>query len=430
MSSLTASITDERLSFGALALLGLLKSAYGSAPAPVVVGLSGQERGEILDLAGRHGVSPLLHRALQAGGLLDDIPAAALLRLNEERRATALNNLGKYGEFRQIARALQARGIPCIALKGLHLAELVYRDISLRPMSDMDILVPHSQLGDAVTVLQAIGYGTGEDLSGAARDMLETSNCNLGLAHRRSGTWLEVHWTLSEPSERYAGLLEDAWRSAVPARLGDVDAQVMSAEFLLLHVCLHLAWGHVFAFSLRGLCDIAEIVRVHPDLDWSVVVERARQHDLARGVAAALRLAGDHLGVPLPAAALTALGADALDPDMLADAAEHLITCFDLPDELRMAPNIVAIAGDGPRMGRLALLWSRIFLSRAELALIYGVSERSVRIPLYYAFRLRDLVRRYAASAWALNVTDSRLALTAARHARLARWVGRQRPPK
>jgi hypothetical protein len=69
------------------------------------------------------------------------------------------------------------------------------------------------------------------------------------------------------------------------------------------------------------------------------------------------------------------------------------------------------------------MLWNRIFVPRAELSLLYGVPEHSPRIGLYYAVRLRDLLRKYAASAWALNVSDPLLAATAARHARLAKWI-------
>jgi len=52
--------------------------------------------------------------------------------LREARQATALANLEKYGQFRLIATALGEANVPVMALKGLHAAELVYRDVSLR----------------------------------------------------------------------------------------------------------------------------------------------------------------------------------------------------------------------------------------------------------------------------------------------------------
>ena len=421
----------ERLSPDARALLGLLRPAGGPEAAGQARGLPLETPDEILAIALRHGVAALLHRALQSGASLSLVPGHVPTRLEEERRATALNNLRNLGEFRRIAQVLRGRDVPVIVLKGLHLAELVYRDVSLRPMVDVDLLVPRAQRKDAIAALLALGYGFEEekldygyreDRSVATEAMLD-GKYHVGLVHRQLGTAVEIHWTLADPLHPYSPPIEDIWRSAVPARLGDADTLVMSPEFLLLHVCAHLAYNHVFAFSLRALCDIAEIARAHPALDWAAVVDHGRRHGWRTGVAAALRLARDHLGAQVPADVLAALGGDALDPELLDEALAHLLAFEEIPDELRAAPNLMALAGRRGLSAKIALAWNRLFLPRAELALIYGIPERSARIPLYYAVRLGDLVRTYAASAWAFSVSDSKLAATTARHARLARWI-------
>jgi hypothetical protein len=215
--------------------------------------------------------------------------------------------------------------------------------------------------------------------------------------------------------------MDEIWRSAAPGRIGDADVQLMSPEFLLLHVCAHLACNHVFGFDLRALCDIAAIAQA--PIDWEVLAGHGRRHGWTRGVATALRLARDHLGADIPGVTLAALGADALDPELLADAMEHLFSFSGMPGELITAPNLLAVGGGAAPGAKLAMLWNRIFVPRAELSLLYGVPERSSRLGLYYAVRLRDLLRKYATSAWALKVSDPGLAQTAARHARLARWI-------
>src|SRR5450759_418927 len=191
MGTPSASNQNEHLSPGARALLGFLQPAAGAAAAGRVGELSPQVWDEILGIALRHGVAPLLHRALQSNGALGRLPNPIRTRLEEERRATALDNLRNYGEFRRIARALRERGIPVIALKGLHLAELVYRDISLRPMSDLDILVPHSQVKHAVATLLTLEFELNSGLS---------SGYDVKLTHRRLGILVEVHWTLGTPT--------------------------------------------------------------------------------------------------------------------------------------------------------------------------------------------------------------------------------------
>jgi len=420
MAKPSASNPHERLSSGAQALLGYLRSAGARGAVANARDLARQTWDETLEIALEHGVAPLLHRALQSGGALAALPEHVRTRLEQERRATGLLNMRKYGEFRRIVQALSERNISLIALKGLHLADLVYRDISLRPMSDLDILVPRPALERTIAALQSIEYGFEEDVSAAAPGMLGTK-CNIGLAHRRLGLWVEIHWTLAEPGDCYAPPMDEISRSAAPGQLGNADVQVMSPEFMLLHVCAHLACNHVFGFDLRALCDIAEIV--HGRLDWEVLADQGRHHGWTRGVAAALRLARDYLGANIPAETLAALGADALDPDLLADAMEHLFTFSGMPGELVTAPNLLALASGATPWAKCAMLWNRIFVPRAELSLLYGVPEHSLRLGLYYAIRLGDLLRKYAAGAWALNVSDPQLAAIAARHARLARWI-------
>jgi hypothetical protein len=401
---------------------GMLLQLLRAGSAENARALAPQAWEAVLALALRQGVAPLLHRRLHAEAALAAVPAPVAGRLGEERRATALENLRNYGEFRRVAHALGKARIPLIALKGLHLAELVYRDISLRPMSDLDILVPRGRVADCLALLRGMGYGHDEDLLAAATAMLDTK-CNIGLAQEKRGTWLEVHWALDEPRGGSTDPLPDVWRGALPARLGDAETQVLSPEFLLLHVCAHLACNHSFAFSLRALCDIAEIVQTQPALDWAAVVAHGSRHHWTRGVAATLRLARDHLGVAVPAQVLEALGGDSLDPALLADAIAQLLAATELPEGLVTAPNLLALSGSKRPREKAALMWRRLFVPRAELALLYGVSQKSPRLPLYYAVRLRDLARRYAVGAWALNVGDPALAEVAARHLRLQRWI-------
>ncbi|MBE0621753.1 MAG: nucleotidyltransferase family protein [Burkholderiales bacterium] len=404
----------ERLSPGAEALLGFLHPGGGNAAAARVLALPTDAWGETLALALRHGVAPLLHRALQSGGALARLPNQVRARLEEERRATALDNLRNLGQFQRIAQALRERDIPVIALKGLHLAELVYRDISLRPMSDLDVLVPSAQVEHAIAALLAMEF---ELIRGLP------NGYDIGLTHRRLGILVEVHWALGRPSEAYTPPVEEIWRLALPTRLADADALVMSPEFLLLHVCTHLAHHHLFAFDLRALCDIAEIVGAHPALDWSFVIDQCSRNGGGRGVAAALRLARDHVGAKVPAEVLAKIGGDTLDAELLADALEQLDGFPGFAYELRTAPKLVALKSPIGWRAKIAVVWERIFVPRAELALLYGVPEHSARINLYYAVRLRDLVRRYAGSARELTGFRPQLAATTARRARLAQWV-------
>lgn len=395
-------------------LLALLRSDEGCSAAIAFSDIAEHAWSQLPALATTLGVAPLLERALSRAGRLARIPDAAAMRLAGERRITALDNLRNFAEFRRVALALQARGIPVLALKGMHLAELVYRDISLRPMSDIDVLVHRSQVEAALAILLTLGY---------RRDAKLPSGYDVTLTEPRQGIVLEVHWGLAAPSEPGQLPVERIWETAVRAGIADAEALVMTPEFLLLHVCTHLAYHHLFAFDLRALCDIEEIVRTNPSLDWEFIAEQARGNGLSRGVAAALWLARDRLGTTVPPVVVSALGGGTLDSLRLEDALAQLGLHAALPKALQFSPNLLRVADAIGPSARIAILWRRLFLPRAELAALYGVPNRSPRILVYHAIRAIDLVRNYAGTARALVCDRAELAAASARGRRLAKWL-------
>lgn len=386
---------------------------------PAILGAADWEA--VVSLALNHGVAPLLHQVLKDAGALDSLPPKSRENLMNERRTTAMRNLRHYAEFARVSHAMAERGIPLMALKGLHLAELVYGDISLRPMADLDILVPRARVAEASAALQALDYKADTNFS-IASDVIVESKFNLGFSHCKYDVYTELHWGISGPGDVYQAPMEEIWRAAVPARLGGIDTLVMSPAFVLLYICAHLACNHAFAFDLRAIMDIAEIVRAYPQLDWSAFSDHANRHGWRRGIAAALLLAREHVGVPIPDEVLATVGAHAPDPALLADALDELIGSPQLPRDLIRAPNVMSLATLGVA-GRLATILRRIFVARTELALLYSVRRDSPRLPFFYAVRLHDLLRKYMASTWVLRGSHPELSETVARRARLAKWI-------
>ncbi|MGE0876530.1 MAG: nucleotidyltransferase family protein [Burkholderiales bacterium] len=396
-------------------LLGALRGGTGAPQAGPA------DWGAIAALACEHGVAPLLHRGLERAGGLARLPEAARAALAAARRDTAARNLLHYAEFRRIADAMAARALPLMALKGLHLAELVYGDISLRPMADVDFLVPEARVDEAAGVLRALGYGEG-DAPVASAQVLE-STCALGFTREANGVYVELHWKLSEPADGFAAPMREIWQAAQPCTLGGAPSLAMSPEFLLLHVGAHLACKHLFILPLRALADIDAILGAHPGLDWDAFARHAASHGWGRGVALALRLAREQLDAPVPDRALAAVGAHALAPGLVAEALAQMLDAPRLPAEVATSPNFLGLAGRGAA-ARIGMVLRRVFVPRAELAQLYGVSARSPRLLPFYAVRLRDLVRRYGASARELDRPGSALRDAAARRARLSAWIG------
>src|SRR5262249_36596410 len=54
--------------------------------------------------------------------------------------------------------ALRERGIPVIALKGFHTSRVYFDEPGMRRISDVDLLVPPSRVGDAEKALASVGF--------------------------------------------------------------------------------------------------------------------------------------------------------------------------------------------------------------------------------------------------------------------------------
>jgi hypothetical protein len=82
----------------------------------------------------------------------------------------------------------------------------------------------------------------------------------------------------------------------------------LAPEDLLLALCAHGAkecWG-----KLKWICDVAELIRAYPNLDWDRVLTQAKQLHSQRMLLLGVGLARELLGVRVPETVLAAIQSD------------------------------------------------------------------------------------------------------------------------
>ena len=265
----------------------------------------------LLAMAKAQKILPLLFHRLQHLGLQPAVPHEIWLEMRKTYLGNITRNLRLYGELGRIVTFLRAEQIPVIALKGLHLAQIVYRNIALRQIGDMDILVPLGLVPRAWELLVANGY---QNPPGQTVDFdMQTKHqyhVLLRLIKPRPAA-VEMHWSLTRPNERESlsiGDIQGIWDRSTPIDPGGVQMLGLSPEDLLLHLCLHTSYHHRFEFGLRPSCDIAwTIDHFGAALDWELLCSQARNRGWKRGVTLALRLARDLMGAGVPEVTLSAL---------------------------------------------------------------------------------------------------------------------------
>jgi hypothetical protein len=217
-------------------------------------------------------IAPLLHRNL--GGRVAGDPwlaEAGRMRARNVRKALRLR-----GKLVPVLRALGERGIGCMLLKGSALARTVYPDEGLRPMSDLDVLVPTSAALSACAVLEALGASPASRPRDAP-DLLWRHASSWRLA--ADGELLDLHWHLL-PDCCWADADASFWREARRIDVAGVESFVLSWTDQLLHVVVHgVRWSAVPA--PRFVADALLLLRIaSAEIDWERLAAEAESRRL------------------------------------------------------------------------------------------------------------------------------------------------------
>ena len=344
---------------------------------------------EVVDMAAHHGLVPLLFKRLKESDARACVPADAWKGLRSAYFASADRNARLYRELRTVLRCLRSSGIPVIVLKGAYLAEAVYGDVALRPICDVDLMVPRAELPRAQAVLLDMGcvQQESEDIESYCR-----REPHLPAIFMRDLV-IELHWTIASPTGPFRVDTAGLWDRAHPATIAGVGFLALSPEDLLLHLCLHFGHEHHLA-RLRFLYDIAETIhRFRGEMGWAQVVHSAREWGAARYVGLTLHLARSMLGTGVPDDVLEQLVPGGLGQRLLEAARDCALT------QTGYDPRVPRPFFDEWRAESLGdkarLPWKRVFLSRDEMAARYPASRDSRHFYFYYALRLRDVIRNF-----------------------------------
>ena len=163
---------------------------------------------ELLQYAGQNGVSALLYKKLSSRGdqsLFQDV----LSKLKNEYLKTLVLNTNLLNKASEINTVLSEEGFSLVFLKGILLAPFLYRDLALRPMSDIDLLVPDKDVKRAYDLLISKGAVPADPLE---KD--HVSNHHLPMIMFKSAP-VEVHRFLTPKDSDYFIPPEDIFSNKI-----------------------------------------------------------------------------------------------------------------------------------------------------------------------------------------------------------------------
>lgn len=240
----------------------------------------------LIQTAIEHGVVPLLYQSL-SDNFRDFIPSTTLDQLQEKFYANVGHNLTLASELLKILELLTAHNIPVITFKGPVLAISAYANLSLRQVSDLDLLVEEKNFQKAVDLLVSQGYQLTVQVPWECHLTTENSFSSIDL-HRQI---VPKHLSCSL-SPNYA------WNHLKSLSFFEKKVPTLTPEACLLILCLNgtkECWR-----SLSRICDVAELIRSHPDLDWQLIMTQSQKMGFKRLVILGLILAQNLLEASLP----------------------------------------------------------------------------------------------------------------------------------
>jgi hypothetical protein len=181
----------------------------------------------------------------------------------------------------------------------------------------------------------------------------------------------------------------------VPARIAGCDTLALSPEDLLLHLCYHTSYHHLFAFGLRPLCDIAETI-TRFNVKWRTLTERANRWGWQRGVYPALALAKDVAGARVPAEILEELCPDDATETIMQTMGAQVFTDKTLANSV--SPTLAELLQNNSPFGKTLIFWQRVFAPKTFIAAQYSVPSNSPKIYLCYPRRFIDLIRHHGST--------------------------------
>ena len=361
---------------------------------------------EVWRLSKAHGVAPLVYRALSAI-CPSAVPAPIHDAFRRHLQSNPLLNSVWVKELAAILNAFTVKGIRAIPLDGLTLAQTAYGDQSLRECTSLDLVVDKASISLASQVLWSQGYHLIDSEKNGDNEAGGACHC----FRKRNGVIaVNLQWAVAQRHFSFRLDRVEFWEKLKPIHLPSLGIMSLTPEDLLIVLCARgakEAWG-----KLQGICDIAELVRRRPALDWSRVLFQADGWGCRGMVMLGLAMARKLYDITLPRAVLHELDENA----------EMSILVQHMPEQFLKNPSqgINAKCAEGLYLILKDSWWGRCKLG---LALCW---EQSVVIkqPLPW-FRFQRPLRRLFACFQPLQRVGSRCAPSGRLRRAVIRWLER-----
>lgn len=228
----------------------------------------------LIELSIDHNVVPLVYTNLHryAG---ERVPSTILDKMYDHVQQSVRHNLVLTGELLRLLDLFATHSIEAIPYKGPVLASEIYGDIGLRETGDLDIFIHKRDFARAKQVMLTAGYHPDERQINLPEKSYLQAHHDYPFVHEISGVIVELQWAVMKVPFEFPSHFEAWWQDSAIVSLFGREIRSLTHESRLLILCMHGS-KHVWS-RLTWICDIAELLRASPEIDWEKMLSRARQ---------------------------------------------------------------------------------------------------------------------------------------------------------
>jgi hypothetical protein len=322
-----------------------------------------------LSKAKNEGVAALIYRVLsQEESLRTLMPIQVSNELKDAYYCTFGRNAIILRSLEELSAFLAQEKIGIILFKGLMLAELVYKDLGVKPMSDIDILVKKADLMKLDRILKSIGYAPvpGADV---LLELPYTRHRNSIDYSKPSAITLHVYWHIinyvTYDTEVIKKIdMDKIWSEAKSIRIGGANIFTFSPRHQIIYLCLH-SMIHCFCPLLLG-SDLNEYIRSEREfIDWDLVTKEAISFGIYKYVYYGLYFIKHIFDAEIPPEVLKVL-----KPEKMSYFEKKLILSIIDGKPVRWTEDLLSLGMNENFADRIKFIFNTVFPSREEMAVI------------------------------------------------------------
>ena len=338
-----------------------------------------------LDFIRKHGLTGLVYKNISDLQLGNFLPEKIWANFQSFYFRTLQRNTLLYNSYSQIVSEFLKSGIPCMPLKGIFLAESIYKDIGIRQMFDIDILIKEQYISDCLTILRNMGFR--EERGNKSTFIQEVATVKHLPPMYRNGISVELHYRIWIGDTNNLFSVEDFWNNSIRAEINKCPVFVMNDECQLVYLCLHV-YRHLMEGNIQ-LFQWLDVVIILKNADgifnWQGVQQLCEKNNCTKEVFSVLHILHKFYQIEFPESVAEYI------ERLQVSASEDLFLNYLMDEEkanLHLAKiqeinNLKKVSGTG---NKIRFIIRDVFPRVSFLIKRYNIKNK-IWIPAFYSYR-------------------------------------------